>query len=169
MGGISGGGAPYRGPKEVKYLFIDGGYFRKAIENFSKKYFKVSSVPIDFSKLGRAYTKCFYYDCLPPQLNGEIESDYIARKQIYSETLDLIRSTKGFHVFEGVTTGRKGKERQKQVDVKIAVDMLMHTVRHNMHETTLLAGDQDFKPLVNALVQEGMYINLLCEKFSASK
>ncbi len=42
----------------------------------------------------------------------------------------------------------------------IAVDMLTHSFRRNMHEATLLTGDLDFKPLVDALVQEGTFVTL---------
>ena len=48
-----------------------------------------------------------------------------------------MRDVEGFHVVEGFTFGR----RQKGVDVNIAVDMLMHTVRNNMDRAYLLAGD----------------------------
>jgi hypothetical protein len=42
----------------------------------------------------------------------------------------------------------------------IAVDMLTHSFRRNMHQATLLTGDLDFKPLIDALVQEGMFVTL---------
>ena len=38
--------------------------------------------------------------------------------------------------------------------------MLSHAHRKNMHKTTLLTGDLDFKPLVDALVQDGMFVTL---------
>ncbi len=46
------------------------------------------------------------------------------------------------------------------VDVMIAVDMLRHTHKGNMARCTLLTSDLDFKPLVDALVQEGMHVTL---------
>jgi hypothetical protein len=50
---------------------------------------------------------------------------------------------------------------QKKVDVMIAVDMMIHTIRRNMSSATLLAGDADFTPLLNALSNEGMFVTLL--------
>jgi hypothetical protein len=38
--------------------------------------------------------------------------------------------------------------------------MLTHSFRRNMHRATLLTGDLDFKPLVDALVHEGMFVTL---------
>ena len=40
----------------------------------------------------------------------------------------------------------------------IAADMLTHTIRRNMDEATLLAGDGDFTPLLDALSNEGMFV-----------
>ena len=42
----------------------------------------------------------------------------------------------------------------------LTVDMLTHSFRKNMHQATLLTGDNDFKPLIDALVQDGMFITL---------
>lgn len=53
--------------------------------------------------------------------------------------------------------------------MKIAVDMLTHSYRRNMHQATLLAGDLDFKPIVDALVQDGMYVELWYYPKSTSK
>ncbi len=58
--------------------------------------------------------------------------------------------------------------RQKQVDVQIAVDMLTHSYRGNMHRAAFVAGDLDFKPLVEAVVRDGMFIEIWFEKSSAS-
>jgi uncharacterized LabA/DUF88 family protein len=44
---------------------------------------------------------------------------------------------------------RKVGLQHKKADVMIAVDMLTHPFRHNMHQTTLLTGDNDFKPLID--------------------
>jgi uncharacterized LabA/DUF88 family protein len=42
----------------------------------------------------------------------------------------------------------------------IAVDMLTHAFRRNMQQATLLTGDLDFKPLLDALVNDGMFVTL---------
>ena len=42
----------------------------------------------------------------------------------------------------------------------LTVDMLTHSFRKNMGRATLLTGDNDFKPLIDALVQDGMLVNL---------
>jgi hypothetical protein len=57
---------------------------------------------------------------------------------------------------------------QKEVDILIAVDMLTHCHNRNMHSATLLAGDLDFRPLIETLVREGMYVELQYERSSAN-
>jgi hypothetical protein len=64
-------------------------------------------------------------------------------------------------VREGV--GRWNKKRganQKEVDILIAVDMLKHAHRRNMDELTVIAGDLDFRPLLDTLVEDGMHVGL---------
>ena len=50
----------------------------------------------------------------------------------------------------------------------IAVDMLTHAHRKNMNRATLLAGDQDFRPLIDALVRDGMFVELMYDPVSIS-
>ncbi|MYE47058.1 MAG: NYN domain-containing protein [Chloroflexi bacterium] len=166
--GISGGGA-YLGPQEVRYLFVDGGYLRKVAEKFSREFFDGADLPINYQALGSQFTRCFYYDCLPAQsANGEsVTND--ARLERQREQLSEIRSLHGWHVVEGVMAGTGNRARQKQVDVHIAVDLLTHSYRKNMHRAAFIAGDQDFKPLVEAVVRDGMLIEIWFERSSASR
>ena len=163
------GGGTYSGPREVSYLFVDGGYLRKVAEKFGNDVYGGTELPIDYQALGNEFTKCFYYDCLPaPPANGESATND-ARLARQREQLSEIRSLHGWHVVEGVMAGKGGRARQKQVDVQIAVDLLTHSYRRNMHHAAFIAGDQDFKPLVEAVVRDGMFIEIWFEKSSASR
>jgi hypothetical protein len=75
----------------------------------------------------------------------------------------------GFHVYEGTIKGEGGRVRQKKVDTMIAIDMLTHSFRGNMDKVTLLTGDLDFKPLIDALIQQGMYVTLWYYPLEASE
>jgi uncharacterized LabA/DUF88 family protein len=159
--------------EKIHYLFIDGGYLNSIIDHYRQNFFNVDEINIDFRKISKLmfsdenftyifnYKKVFYYDCLPVNNKDENENLFESRRKKKEELFNKIRSFKGFHVHEGKLKKKKDKIIQKEIDVKIAVDMLMHTVRGNMHEATLLAGDRDFKPLVEALVQEGLFVHLL--------
>lgn len=75
---------------------------------------------------------------------------------------DQLRALPGWHVSEGLARHRKRERQvQKEVDILIAVDMLTHTHRKNMHRLTFVSGDQDFAPLLEAVVRDGMYVELL--------
>ena len=48
------------------YLFVDGRYFQKALDNISSEFFGGEKLPVDYGNFAQSYTKVFYYDCLPP-------------------------------------------------------------------------------------------------------
>lgn len=156
---IFGGG--YTGPKEVRYLFIDGEQLRKTAEDVGKDWFG-KAIELDYAKLQGLHLKVFYYDCLPAKRASESDEEHAARRAEKHGFFDALRELQGWHVSEGVARHRK-KERQeqKEVDILIAVDMLTHTHRRNMHRLTFISGDQDFAPLIEAVVREGMYVELL--------
>ncbi|QLE52915.1 NYN domain-containing protein (plasmid) [Nostoc sp. C057] len=154
--------SPYSGPEKVKYLFIDGGCLDSLLEALSNGLFGGTKLEIDYARLATGFHKVFYYDCLPAKKQGEDETICHNRIQTKVELFNNLRSVEKFHVYEGTARyrdRRRGQE-QKQVDIMIAVDMLTHSFRRNMHEATLLTSDLDFKPLIDALVQDGMYVSL---------
>jgi uncharacterized LabA/DUF88 family protein len=155
--------SPYGGPKEIHYLFVDGAALHGRIEAITKKFLGGKHFEIDFDKL-RSHVganKVFYYDAIPVRDDGEDEQVYFKRTDAQRRRHDRANKANGVHVYEG--DARKRRRRgyeQKKVDVMIAVDMMNHTFRRNMHRATLLTGDGDFKPLVDALVREGMELTL---------
>lgn len=163
-------GSNYNGPSEVHYLFVDGGAFRGRIQNLCNKYFGGVSVRIDFAKVRRNYTKVFYYDALPVREDGETEQAYEAKLKPLRDILESAANVDGVHVYEGDARRRRRRGlEQKKVDVMLTVDMLTHAFRRNMHKATLLSGDNDFKPLLDALVQDGMFVSLLYPPDETSK
>jgi len=109
---------------------------------------------IDFQNISRGVgaTKSFYYDC------QEGTGDFF----------DKIRALPGFHVRLGALRGEGGRQRQKQVDVQLATDMLTHAFHRNMEKAVLVSGDLDFKPVVDSLVSLGTHIHVCCERQSGS-
>ncbi len=160
---------PSVGIRPIEYLFIDGAYLCKHLDQWSTQFFSGDRIKLDFSQFAHGFHKTFYYDCLPPKGTGENQTAYKERIQQQREFFDSLKELDGFHVYEGTTSGTGAKARQKQVDIMIAVHMLSHTVRGNMSKATLVAGDLDFKPLVDALIQEGMYVTLWCNRRSTSR
>ncbi len=155
------GNPGYIGPKEVKYLFVDGGCLRQMVEDASSLCPDFNIGCLDFSKLAAGHNKTFYYDCLPARSKNQDDSEHSARTTAQEAFFDSLRAIPGVHVYEGDARRRKNIIQQKKVDVMIAVDMLTHSFRRNMHRAALLTADLDFKPLIDALVQDGMHTTLL--------
>jgi len=148
------------GPKEIHYLFVDGASLHGRIDNVSKRFLAGQKLEIDFAKLCHGFSKVFYYDAIPVQNAGEDLPSYKARTHEQRDRHERAARINGVHVYEGDARLRRKKYEQKKVDVMIAVDLMHHTFRHNMHMATLLTGDGDFKPLVDAVVREGMQLTL---------
>jgi uncharacterized LabA/DUF88 family protein len=142
------------------YLFIDGGCLRATLEREAAKYVSLDKCGFDLRRVANGYTKVFLYDAVPARQEHESEAEYQARIKSQQEMLDGAAQVHGVHVYEGTAHRRNKRLEQKKVDVMIAVDMLTHTFRRNMDYATLLTGDGDFHPLVDALVHEGMFVNL---------
>lgn len=145
----------------IKYLFIDGGCLRAILKNISDRYFDGMPIKIDFNRLRGDHFKAFYYDAIPAIKDTETDYQYAQRIKDRLELHNHIASLQGYHVYEGDSRIRRKQVQQKEVDVIIAVDMLTHTFRGNMDRATFIASDLDFKPLLDALVREGMFVHLM--------
>jgi len=146
--------------KEIKYLFIDGACLDDILTRIGNEFFNGDKVDLRFEFLGHAYDKIFYYDALPKKKKNESEAEYSERYAQKENFLNSLKLKDKFHVYEGVVFERREQLNQKAVDIMIAVDMLRHSFRRNMNKATLITGDLDFKPLLDALVLEGMYTTL---------
>jgi uncharacterized LabA/DUF88 family protein len=146
---------------EKEYLFIDGGCLRVAATALSEEITgNADTLRVLYPSFAGNADKVFYYDAISAQEHREPVADYQIRVQAEHDKFDAIRALDRYHVALGEVKGRVGNRRQKQVDVRLSVDMLTHTFRGNMHRATLFAGDDDFIPLVEALVREGMTVTI---------
>lgn len=146
----------------TSYLFLDGGCLRERLRVVKERYCPGSSIEMGWWGISAGYRKVFYYDALPAkrpnQSAEEHEEELSAAKGLHSRLATFDR----FRVNEGDTRYRRGRGlEQKKVDVMIAVDMMIHTIRGSMSEAALLTGDADFTPLLNALSNEGMFVTLI--------
>ncbi|MGA8678450.1 MAG: NYN domain-containing protein [Candidatus Acidiferrales bacterium] len=153
------------------YLFIDGAYLR---DKHSKALRRVFTQVPEISLLqlkGQAIAKrVFFYDCLH-DIKDEVETEEAFQERLKKDEayFSAIRALPGFHVRWGTLTGRRGRLRQKEVDVQLAVDMLTHGFSKNMSKAVLLSGDLDFRPIVEALIRAGVFVEIWYEKESAAK
>lgn len=130
---------------------------------------------IDVSKLQLRLgnQKTFIYDALQDKIetpSNPEEEEKNARLDWRESLHESLSKGFGCHVKHGHVQERRRPRRleQKEVDVLLAVDALSHVFRGNCKHVNLLAGDSDFIPLVNALVDFGAYVALTAGK-AASK
>ena len=147
------------------YMFVDGAYLDGCVGDFCRKWFGGAQYELDYRVMSSGARKVFYYDALPIQRKEETEAEFrlrLTNKELFFESL---RAINGWHVQLGISKRYIGKmAQQKEVDVLLAVDMLSHTYRKNMDAVTFVAGDQDFRPLLDAVVRDGMYVTLYYDK-----
>jgi uncharacterized LabA/DUF88 family protein len=157
---------------EPAYLFVDAGHIRECYGSAMRDWFMCES-EIDYEKLKKRVGafKLFYYDCLDHiRSAGESDSAFSTRKEQQEAQFDQIRSIVGAHVRLGSLAGSSQKRRrQKGVDILLAVDMMNHAIRQNMRRAVLVTGDADFKPLVESMIQIGMFVEVVGDLKSTSK
>lgn len=174
------------------YIFVDGGYLRRQHANVTQSWFGLEP-NLDFRLVIRKLeqladprdvwfpsetvlqppereTRSFYYDC-PDEGKKDKETDeqYKSRIERQDAQLRELREVDGCHLRLGTLKGDKNKRKQKEVDVLLAVDMLAHAARGNMTKAVLLAGDLDFRPAVEALVQLGVFVQIVADEKTTSK
>ena len=119
---------------------------------------------LDIDSLRRFFdsTKVFYYDSIDDQVrSGEQVEELEKRIRDQEWYLREVNSFPNTHVRYGsITGGDRRKRRQKEVDILIAVDMMNHAIPQNMDRAVLLAGDRDFTPLAETLVQMGLTVEV---------
>jgi uncharacterized LabA/DUF88 family protein len=152
-----------------EYVYIDGGYLRKRVAGVGPRYYGADGFELDYSLFFRRFEKKFYYDSLPSRRESESEEEFRRRTTEIERFFDRIRELPGFHVYLGKTVSQGDRSRQKGVDVQLAVHMLSHAFRRIAQRGTLVAGDADFQPLAEAVVQEGMYLSLWSERRTTAR
>jgi uncharacterized LabA/DUF88 family protein len=149
------GGGNYE-PKPIKYLFIDGNYFQKTVEELSKRIDDNIVIPIDYNIMGKNYERIIYYDSLPTkkrnQTDGEFEKQFSKKQDFLNE----IRLHPKYHVRDGYTRMRPratGGVEQKGVDTWLAIEVMQFAYKNTIDVAEIITGDLDLYPLFEALLQ----------------
>jgi len=160
---------PFQGPERT-YLFIDGAYAQDIYRRAMESVFGVAgeiSVQAILSQVQPFRT--YYYDCLDEtKRDAETDVEFRTRLDSQERYFEELRSLRGVHLQLGTLTGAK-RRRQKEVDVLLAVDMMTHGFNQNMTRAVLLSGDLDFRPVVDALVRRGVFVEIWYEKTTTAK
>jgi uncharacterized LabA/DUF88 family protein len=152
------------------YLFIDGEYLRQrhraAMQEFFGEDGHLDVEPILHQAEAR---RAYFYDSVDATRRPD-ETDFDCQNRVLEREsfLSYVQSLSGFHVRRGTVTLGKKRE-QKEVDVQLTVDMLTHGFNGTMGKAVLLAGDRDFRPVVDALVRHGVFVDVWYHRNSFSK
>jgi len=157
----------------VVYSFIDGAYLRDKFRECMLRYHDEEAspdVPAGSSAIRGNATKVFYYDCIDERQRENESNDEFRRRLTGQEAqFAAIREIPGWHVREGRLVGARKQSRQKRVDILLAVEMLSHAFNKNMDKAILIAGDDDFTPLVEELLRHGTYTEVWSDRWVASQ
>jgi uncharacterized LabA/DUF88 family protein len=146
------------------YVFIDGAYLERVHREVMRAFFGVDG-ELDIFPISREArsSRVYFYDSVDyAQSANESEKDWHSRVLRLESALDQIRSLPGFFVRNGTVPGRdRGKRReQKEIDVMLGVDMVKHALKGNIKRAVLISGDLDLRPAVEALVEEGVAVEV---------
>lgn len=153
------------------YLYIDAGYLRRVFQDRLSAFLgREIGIHWPSVKEELGAQRVFFYDSVDDiKRAGESETDFQLRQRNQEAQLDSIASLDGYFVRLGSFRGDAKRRRQKEVDVLLAVDMLTHSHRRNMSRAILIAGDLDFKPVVEAVVEKGTLVTLVFEPRTGSR
>ena len=150
------------------FAFCDGQYLSTVISKIVQ-----TQISIDFGLLinhllrpDEELIRTYYYDALPylSQTPTPEDTERVTRKNNFFRKLEALE---GFEVHQGRTESRgtdaagKGIFIQKQVDVLLAVDILLSTFRQAADRIILVAGDSDYIPVVREAKAAGAIVRLI--------
>jgi len=144
-------------------VFIDGGYARKVLEQFSNPrvcYFKFS----EYVAAGQERLRTYYYDCAP-YVSSPPTVEQKTRKAGFDRFVAALELQSRFQVRLGRLARRvdhNGEIRfeQKMVDILLAVDLVQLSVGHQIQRAVLLAKDSDFVPAIQIARNAGTVVEL---------
>jgi uncharacterized LabA/DUF88 family protein len=152
------------------YLFIDGEYLRQIHRDAMRAFFDLDGeLDIDTAKHQAGAVRAFFYDSLDDvPREGESPEDCKARLAPLEGFFSRTRDLSGVHVRLGTVAGKR-RRRQKEVDILLATDMLTHGFNGSMRRAILVAGDLDFRPIVETLVRNGVLVEVWYHRSSVAK
>ena len=85
---------------------------------------------------------------------------YTSLKGDENKLLDVFDKLKNIGVTDPKVFKKKQKNRTKRVDITLATDMLSHAYNNNYEIAVLVAGDEDYVPLIREIKHSGKQVSL---------
>lgn len=146
------------------YLFVDGSnLYGSQYELFGPgKYLDFASFISQLEKvIGSSFNKIHFYASYSPKKSiiTKKEVAYLRNEGLFYRS---VKNTPKVDFFKGYRSKTSGKE--KEVDVKLAVDMVDLAHRNKYHAAYLISGDADFLHALFAVGNLKKQIRLICMK-----
>lgn len=150
-----------RQPLTRLIAFIDGGYLRKQIGR------RFDSELIDFKILKHQLTQNFEASCNGLfrgdllriyYYDGRVEQNdpkFTSQEKYFSKIRDIDGYEVRFGRLKQTGENQSGPLKQKGVDVRLAVDMITKAYLNHYDFAIMIAGDDDFLDVVNAVKDTG--------------
>jgi len=148
--------------KDKAYLFIDGtNLYAAQYELFGPdKYLDFSKLILELEKnLKIKFKKIYFYASYSPksQKPTKKEKEYLKNEAFFYRS---VRKTPRVIFFKGYRSKTSGKE--KEVDIKLAVDIVEKASQGEFTILFLLSGDADFMEALFAARRLGRKVRVLC-------
>jgi len=152
-------------------VFLDGGYLDKILR------FDHGGKRIDFGKLASKMAepdellRAYYYHCLPYQSSpptNEERTRYASMHRFVTALgfLPRFEVRLGRLAFRGTNANGEPIFMQKRVDNMVGVDMALLAGKGKITNLSLMSGDSDFIPSIEAVKREGILVTLWHGSFS---
>lgn len=154
----------------TQYLYIDGAYLSFLVRSFQTAY-KLDFPHVPRYQLRIPHDRAYYYDSIPAKKKTQSDAEYEELRNEKLNHFEQISRLDGFFWRPGKSKydPRQKKLTQKGVDVALATDLISHAFKGTAQKITVLAGDYDFLPALQAVSDLGVKINLLCSKNSVAE
>ncbi len=138
----------------MRIVYIDGASLEGELEAI-RSVLGIDELPflydVFINRLGAE--RAYYYDAWPEMKASETASEFEKRRNDKQALFSRLNRIPKLHVKTGTTRWSKRQgQRQKAVDVLLAVDVVTHALRGISDDAVVVASDLDFYPVFETLL-----------------
>ena len=150
--------------KKKVMIFIDGSnLYHVLLKNCGRSDLMFSSFGKKLTGKDRELKKIFYYN-VKQELQGKIKIPEEQKKFLKSlEKIDNLE------VKLGIWKEQNGSIVEKGVDVLLATDLVLNSVKNKYDTAIIVSGDGDFFPAIEAVKKEGKVVEVAAFESNISK
>jgi uncharacterized LabA/DUF88 family protein len=145
------------------HLFVDGNYCLMSMTPPADSLWMIDPTHWNWQHLAAmtSSVSARYYDSLPAVRDDHPDDQRLfEQKERLFARLSRMDDWHAFHGRSKRSRDKRQRQQQKRVDVQLTVDALMSCVQGRSKRVAILAGDDDFLPLIEALVENNCLVTL---------